>query len=141
MVSDPAGFRMPVPDGFTRSYEPPRVFYYSPGKVIRLGVHVRKPQSGGPLAAMKASDQSGADDYPGYRDSTVRGLSHHGHPAAVWEFTWDGFSKSDGARHTYDLAWEENGKMYDVWVSAPLRDAGTARDHYRTAVDGFTPAG
>ncbi|GAA3049434.1 hypothetical protein GCM10020000_32480 [Streptomyces olivoverticillatus] len=45
-VQDPAGFALAVPDGFTRSFEPPRVFYYSPGKEFRIGVLIQDPPRG-----------------------------------------------------------------------------------------------
>ncbi|MFH8984389.1 serine/threonine-protein kinase [Streptomyces varsoviensis] len=137
LVRDPAGFTLAVPDGFTRSFEPPRVFYYAPGKTFRLGVHIQDQRPDGPLGAMRASHAQGAVHYPGYRSGRVERLSRAGRPAALWEFTWNGFDAAAGPRHTYDLTWNEGDKMYDVWVSSPLGEAATGRRHFDTALGTF----
>ncbi|MFH9425613.1 serine/threonine-protein kinase [Streptomyces sp. NPDC017529] len=137
LVRDPMGFALAVPNGFSRSYENPRVYYYSAGKRYRLGVHVQKQVPAGPLGTLREADAKGPDDYPGYRDGTVTKATHHGLPAALWEFTWDGGPGDGGARHTYELSWEEGGKMYDVWVSAPLGERAQAKRHFTVALRTF----
>lgn len=138
---DPAGFSLAVPEDFTRSPEGPRVFYLSPGGTFRLGIRVGGPQPGGPEAAMNRSAADGPSTNPGYHDGRVIRTTHHGHPAALWEFTWDGFSAAEGPRHTYDLCWEENGRLYDVWVSAPVGQVREAREYFDVAVDTFSATG
>ncbi|MFH8934450.1 serine/threonine-protein kinase [Streptomyces griseosporeus] len=139
LAQDPAGFSLAVPDGFTRRPEGERVFYLSPGETFRLGIRVAAPEPGGPLGVMGRAAAKGPDTNPGYRDGRVSGTTHGGRPAALWEFTWDGFSAAEGARHTYDLCWEENGRMYDVWVSAPVGKVREAREFFDVAVDTFVP--
>ncbi len=141
-VQDPAGFALAVPDGFTRSFEPPRVFYYSPGKEFRIGVLIQDVQDGGPIAAMRSSAALAPDRYPGYRDGKVDRATHKGNRAASWEFTWNGFEEQEskapsGARHTYDFAWDEGDKMYDLWVSAPVGEADEGRRYFDTALSTF----
>ncbi|MGW2462231.1 protein kinase domain-containing protein [Streptomyces sp. NPDC001761] len=138
---DPAGFSLAVPRDFTRSPEGPRVFYLSPGGTFRLGIRVGGPQVGGPEAAMNRSAADGPSTNPGYHDGRVIRTTRHGHPAALWEFTWDGFSAAEGPRHTYDLCWEENGRLYDVWVSAPVGQVREAREYFDVAVDTFSATG
>ncbi|MET9408794.1 protein kinase [Streptomyces sp. NPDC002935] len=139
-ASDPYGFSLAVPDGFTRDPQGERVFYMSPGQTFRLGIKVAEPETGGPLAVMRRADAEGAANNPGYRDGTVARTTHDGHPAALWEFTWNGFSKAEGARHTYDLCWEQGGRMYDVWVSAPVGRVTEAKEYFDVAVDTFVPS-
>ncbi|MGW3205881.1 protein kinase domain-containing protein [Streptomyces sp. NPDC001135] len=134
---DPAGFSLAVPQDFTRSPQGERVFYLSPGQVFRLGVKATVPQPGGPQGAMERSAAKGSATNPGYRDGRITPTAHNGHPAALWEFTWDGFSAAEGPRHTYDLCWEEAGRMYDVWVSAPVGKVREAREYFDVAVDTF----
>ncbi|MGP3981947.1 serine/threonine-protein kinase [Streptomyces sp. KR80] len=136
-ASDPAGFRIAVPDGFTRSFEPPRIFYYSPGKVIRLGVQIQDAEPGGPLSVMRAAHSEGPSRYTGYRDGEVTAATRGGNRAALWEFTWNGFTADGGPRHTFDFSWEEDGKLYDVWVSAPVGKLAAARRHFDTALETF----
>lgn len=136
-ASDPYGFALAVPEDFTRDPQGERVFYMSPGQVFRLGVKVSEPASGGPLGVLRRAAAEGSSTNPGYRDGRVTRTTHGGHPAARWEFTWNGFTKAEGARHTYDLCWEEGGRMYDVWVSAPVGRLTEAKEYFDVAVDTF----
>ncbi|MFJ4948798.1 serine/threonine-protein kinase [Streptomyces sp. NPDC088760] len=138
---DPAGFSLAVPEDFTRSPQGQRVFYLSPGETFRLGVRVGAPQPGGPESVMNRSAAVGPSTNPGYHDGRVTRTTHDGRPAAFWEFTWDGFSAAEGPRHTYDLCWEQNGLLYDVWVSAPVGKVQEAREYFDVAVDTFSVTG
>ncbi|MER5375785.1 serine/threonine-protein kinase [Streptomyces sp. NPDC002553] len=140
VADDPAGFALAVPDGFTRVPQGERVFYMSQGDRFRLGIKISAPQQGGPLGVMRRSAAKGGRDYPGYRDGRVTETTRDGRPAALWEFSWDGFSAAEGRRHTYDLCWEEDGRMYDVWVSAPVGEVRQAREYFDVAVDTLVPA-
>ncbi|WP_329220299.1 serine/threonine protein kinase [Streptomyces sp. NBC_01485] len=137
VADDPAGFALAVPDGFTRVAQGERVFYMSPGEVFRLGIKVAAPQPGGPLGVMERAAAKGADTNPGYHDGRVTETTQGGLPAARWEFSWNGFSAAEGPRHTYDLCWEEGGRLYDVWVSAPVGKVREAREYFDVAVDTF----
>ncbi|MFE9096077.1 serine/threonine-protein kinase [Streptomyces sp. NPDC007264] len=139
LVRDPNGFSLAVPDGFTRSPQGERIFYLSSGRTFRIGVKTTDPQVGGPLAVMRRADGSGPSANPGYRDGRVTETSHGGNPAALWEFTWNGFTTAEGPRHTYDLCWEQGGRMYDVWVSAPVGKVREAKEYFDVAVDTFAP--
>ncbi|MDQ0959679.1 serine/threonine protein kinase [Streptomyces sp. B4I13] len=137
VAEDPAGFALAVPEDFTRVPQGERVFYMSPGQVFRLGVKVSGASPDGPLAVMERAAAQGADTNPGYHDGRVTETSQGGRPAALWQFTWNGFSAAEGPRHTYDLCWEEGGRLYDVWVSAPLGKVREAREYFDVAVDTF----
>ncbi|MFE1879194.1 serine/threonine protein kinase, partial [Streptomyces diastatochromogenes] len=135
---DPAGFSLAVPQDFTRERQGERVFYLSPGQTFRLGIKVAPPETGGPAAVMSRAAADGPSTNPGYHDGRVTETTHAGHPAALWEFSWNGFSAAEGPRHTYDLCWEEGGRMYDVWVSAPVGKVKEAREYFDVAVDTFS---
>ncbi|MEU9799051.1 protein kinase [Streptomyces sp. NPDC051000] len=139
-VVDREGFSLAVPEGYRRSTDDRRVFYVSPDGAFRIGIKSTPPVAGGPLAAMGTSDAAGPDTNPGYRDNTLVRTTHNGLPAALWEFTWNGFTAAEGPRHTFDLCWDENGSMYDVWVSAPVGRLAEARSHFDAALDSFVPA-
>lgn len=141
LAHDPRGFSLAVPDGFTRTEQRERVFYVSPGETFRLGIKVIDPQPGGPLAVMEKADSNGASANPGYRDGRVTETVRAQNAAALWEFTWDGFSAAEGPRHTYDLCWEEGGRMYDVWVSAPVGKVREAKEYFDVALDTFVTGG
>ncbi|MFD3483000.1 serine/threonine-protein kinase [Streptomyces sp. NPDC058665] len=140
-VTDPAGFKMATPTGFIRTDESPRVFYNSADNAFRIGVHPQALDPNGPAAVMRQAHASGPSDYSGYRDGSVRETTHNGFPAAVWEFTWDGGAADGGPRRTYDLSWDEGGKMYDLWVSAPAGQAAAAERHFVEAHRSFVRTG
>ncbi|ARF56991.1 serine/threonine-protein kinase [Streptomyces gilvosporeus] len=141
LVHDPAGFSMAVPDGFTRSYEKHRVYYYSQGKRFRIGVQLQKPVPEGPIGAMRTADANGPRDYDGYRQGKVTETTHNGLQAGLWTFVWSGSAQDGGSRYTYDLSWTESGKMIDVWISAPVGSRAEAKRHFDTAVNAFRLTG
>ncbi|SCE29597.1 Serine/threonine protein kinase [Streptomyces sp. SolWspMP-5a-2] len=138
VVHDPAGFSLAVPERFTRATRDGRVLYLSPGETFRLGVEVGAPERGGPLGVLRRAAAAGPSLHPGYRDDRVTGTTRHGFPAALREFTWDGTSATGGPRHIRDLCWEEGGRLYDVWMSAPTGRAREAGEYFDVAVDTFT---
>nr|WP_280920993.1 serine/threonine-protein kinase [Streptomyces roseus] len=140
-VSDAEGFSLAVPNGFQRSTDDQRVFYVSPDGAFRIGVKAKPAGAEGPVTVMRLSHANGPATNPGYRDGTVVPTTHNGLPAALWEFTWDGFTAAEGARHTFDVCWQEDGHMYDLWVSAPTGRLAEARSHFDAALDSFAPQG
>ncbi|MGW9041711.1 serine/threonine-protein kinase [Streptomyces lydicus] len=141
LVRDTAGFALAVPDGFTRSYENDRVYYYSQGKRFRIGVQLQRQAAQGPLGAMRTADAKGPATYRGYRQGRVTETTHNGRTAGLWEFVWDGSAEDGGSRYTYDLSWDEGGRMIDVWISSPLGSRTEAKRHFDTAVDAFRLTG
>ncbi|MGW0840299.1 protein kinase domain-containing protein [Streptomyces sp. NPDC002787] len=137
LAEDDRGFRLAVPEDFRREPQGERVFYMSPGQAIRIGVKLDDPEEGGPAGVMRRAHGKGPSTNPGYRDGRVSEITHEGRPAALWEFTWDGFSAAEGPRHTYDLCWEQDGRLYDVWVSAPVGRVSEAKEYFDVAVDTF----
>ncbi|MET9496329.1 serine/threonine-protein kinase [Streptomyces sp. NPDC006552] len=139
-VRDPEGFTVAVPRGFSRSADGARVLYLSPGDVFRIGVRDTGRLPGGPAGAQRRAAADGPRSEPGYRDGKVTDTSHDEHDAALWEFTRDGFGAAKGPRRTMDLCWEEGGRTYHVWVSAPVGRIDEARGYFDAAVDTFVPS-
>ncbi|UKY52201.1 serine/threonine-protein kinase [Streptomyces inhibens] len=140
-VRDPAGFALAVPEGFTRSYENDRVYYYSQGKRFRIGVQLQRRVPQGPIGAMRTADAEGPANYRGYRQNQVTETTHNGLQAGLWEFVWNGSAQDGGPRYTYDLSWDESGRMIDVWISSPLGSRTEAKRHFDTALDAFRLTG
>jgi hypothetical protein len=140
-VTDPIGFSVALPAGYTREALPPRVYYWSPDRAFRFGARPQVPDPRGPYAVMRDQDAVGRATYKGYRDGVITDTVQHGRPAALWEFTHDGFGFGEGqdgdARRTFDLCWSEGGRMYDIWLSAPVEQVEQARHIFDTARDSF----
>ncbi|MBO3674337.1 serine/threonine-protein kinase [Streptomyces sp. NEAU-YJ-81] len=141
LVKDPLGFSLAVPEGFAREYKAPRVYYNSPGMEFRIGIHVQEQSAEGPLGLSRKADAKGPQDYPGYRSGQVIETEHNGRPAALWAFIWNGSADDGGSRQTYDLSWNENGKMYDLWLSAPVGEKSVGKQHFDTAAATFSRPG
>ncbi|GAA2290519.1 hypothetical protein GCM10010431_04890 [Streptomyces kunmingensis] len=139
-VKDPKGFTLAVPKGFSRSLDGSRVLYLSPDSTFRLGIRITGPLDDGPAAAQRRAAAAGARTTPGYRDGKVTDTSHDEYDAALWEYTRDGFSAAEGPRRAIDLCWEEGGRTYHVWVSAPVGRIDEARGYFDAAVDTFVPS-
>ncbi|MFI5765459.1 protein kinase [Streptomyces sp. NPDC051563] len=136
---DPQGFTIAVPEGYQRATDDQRVFYVSPDGAFRVGIRVKMPVPGGPLGVMRQAHAKGPETNPGYRGGSVLATTYGELPAALWEFTWNGFDAAEGPRHTYDLCWDQNGRMYDIWVSAPVDELPAAKRHFDAAVATFVP--
>ncbi|MEU6825337.1 serine/threonine-protein kinase [Streptomyces atriruber] len=137
IAKDPKGFALAVPEGFRRQVDGPRVSYDSPDGTYRIGIEEEAAEPGGPLAAQRRADAKGPQDHPGYRDGRVTETTRNGRPAALREFSRDGLGQERGDRRTFDLCWEESGRMLDVWVSGPVGEASQARRYFDAAVDTF----
>ncbi|MER5207907.1 serine/threonine-protein kinase [Streptomyces sp. NPDC002825] len=136
-VRDERGFALDVPAGARRSTDGERVFYTTGDGAVWVGIRIRAIPSGGAIGVMRTADAAGPGTNKGYRDATVEETRHKGLPAARWEFTWDGFTRAEGPRHTVDLCWEQAGTLYDLWASAPVSRAAEARRHFDTALESF----
>jgi hypothetical protein len=138
-VRDPAGFSVALPAGYVRDLEPPRVYYWSPDHTFRFGERSQAPDPRGPHAVMNDQNLAGPRAYAGYRDGVITDTEQDGQPAALWEFTYNGVPVGPGPRHTIDLCWTEGGRMYDIWLSAPVEQLNQERRTFDTARASFRP--
>ncbi|MBM9504713.1 serine/threonine-protein kinase [Actinacidiphila acididurans] len=129
-ITDPSGFSVALPSGYVRDLQPPRVYYWSPDHAFRWGERTQGADPRSPYAVLRAQDLASRGPgtiYPGYRDGIITTTVQDGHPAALWEFTYDGFPTGGGPRRTFDLCWIQNGHMYDIWLSSPIPRTESAR--------------
>ncbi|MBY8880397.1 serine/threonine-protein kinase [Actinacidiphila acidipaludis] len=143
LVRDARGFSVALPRPYERQLAAPRVYYWLAGHTFRFGERTQRPDPRGAYAVMNDQNVAAAEPgsvYPGYRDGVITPTTMHGQEAALWEFTYDGFGDGSGARRTLDLCWTENGRMYDIWLSAPVTKTEAARTMFDTVRDTFTPA-
>lgn len=138
LITDRTGFSVALPDGYVRDAHASRRYYWSPGRAFRFGEREQQPPDPrGPYTVTDAHRMAGPTTYPGYRDGTVTRTVQYGQPAALWEFTYDGLGDGKGARRVLDLCWTQNGRMYDLSLSAPLAQIDRARFTFGVARDTF----
>lgn len=143
-VDDPRGFSVALPADAVRQLSAGRVYYWFGGHTYRFGEREQQPDPRGPYAVMNDQHLKGPAAYHGYRDGVITRTVMHGQDAALWEFTYDGFPGGGGSRRTLDLCWTEGGRMYDVWLSAPVARTEAARTAFGTIRSTFRtgdPAG
>jgi hypothetical protein len=146
-ITDPTGFSVALPRGYVRDAQRDgqgvlRVYYWSADRTFRFGEREQHPDPRGPYAVLRDQDLAGPKAggvYPGYRDGVITGTTQRGQPAALWQFTYDGFGDGSGARRTFDLCWTEGGRMYDMWLSAPIEQVEQARSTFDAARAAFRP--
>jgi hypothetical protein len=80
-----------------------------------------------------------AGAYPGCRDGSLTPAVQHGRPAALFEFTYEGAGGDPGTRLVQQVEWSENGRTYDVTLSAPVARAAEGRTVFDTARATFWP--
>lgn len=136
-ITDPAGFSVALPEGYVRQVEQPRIYYWSPDHTFRFGEREQRPDPRGVDAVMRDQDTAGPTVYHGYRDGVITRTEQHGQPAVLWQFTYDGFADGRGPRRTFDLCWTEDGRMYDLWLSAPLAQVEQERQTFDVARASF----
>ncbi|WP_405592192.1 serine/threonine-protein kinase [Streptomyces sp. NBC_01190] len=129
LVHDPAGFSVVLPGGYVRDPEPPDIFYWSADHSFRFGESSGRPDPHGAYAALHRRHLAGPKTYVAYRDGVVTTTEEHGQQAALWEFTYD----HAGARRAFELCWTENGRMYEISLSAPIAHVEQARSAFDTA--------
>jgi len=140
--ADPAGFAIPVPADWSRSTDSAgRIYYISPNGAYRIGIHITGISDHGALGELQSESTQnlGPDpDYPGYQDYSVQATDYHGiTDAAVWQWTWNGYSDGFGQRRSKDLCWDQNGTSYDIWVSAPLSRSNVGAAYFASVAAGF----
>ena len=140
-VADARGFSVALPEGYEREPTAARVYYWLVDHTFRFGEREQKPDPRGAYAVMSDQDRAATkpgSPYKGYRDGVITRTVMHGQEAALWEFTYDGFGDGKGARRTLDLCWAEHGRMYDIWLSAPVEQTEAARSTFDTIRASFT---
>ncbi|MFJ1702011.1 serine/threonine-protein kinase [Kitasatospora sp. NPDC088346] len=134
-VDDPAGFRMAVPDGWTRSVNAGQIDYSPDGgtHLIRVGITPGAAQSAeSHLLELERSVGRSAD----YHRILLRANTFQGNDAAQWEYTW---TASDGTPwHAADQAFVTSaGTEYAVFADAPEADWAAVEEQYTTALNTF----
>jgi eukaryotic-like serine/threonine-protein kinase len=90
-VTDPTGFTVAVPDGWTRSTRDGIVYYRDPAGGRLLGIDQTNQPKPDPVADWQTQKarRVPAGDFPGYQDIGIRPVAYHV-KAADWEFTYNG---------------------------------------------------
>ncbi|GAA4847418.1 hypothetical protein GCM10023235_25240 [Kitasatospora terrestris] len=135
-VDDPAGFRVAVPQDWTRSENNGQIDYSPDG-----GVHLLR--FGVTPGATKSSEEhfleleQTVSTYPDYQRILLAADVYQGRPGAAWEFTWT--DAKQGTRHAVDQAFiATSGTEYAIYLSGPESDWTSTQQRLVTVLNSFT---
>jgi eukaryotic-like serine/threonine-protein kinase len=134
--TDPTGFSLFVPEGWTRSKEGTIVYFRSKGRV--LGIDQTRTPAPDPVADWKgkAEYRRGRGDFPGYRQVHIKEVDYF-RKAADWEFT---FNRSSGRVHVNNRGFiTAKNQAYGIWWETPDRSWNDTRDDLDLVFRSFEP--
>ena len=131
------GYSVPVPDGWTRQADDNGdVDFIDPTKMVDLKVSAMEFAGTSPIQGWQElepqTQKQVGDTYHRLRMNATRWRDQ---PAAIWEFTWQGKTRT---WHAIDLGFgEEGGTAYAIYLSAPDDQWATYKPVFDNAVAGI----
>ncbi|MFF2196040.1 serine/threonine-protein kinase [Streptomyces sp. NPDC058157] len=140
-VTDPAGFTLYVPEGWTRQMDGNQIDYTGDnGKhYIRIAVDPT-PDFPTPYAHLLDLEKQVAKrtDYKRQKlnPNTFRDTTQ----AVLWDFTWTEKGVHAGPRRAIEQMYvDKNGTEYAIYMTGPAEDWATTRQRFDTALSGWEP--
>ncbi|MEU3353334.1 hypothetical protein [Streptomyces sp. NPDC037389] len=137
-TTDPAGFRLDVPAGWSRSTDRGSVFYRTADGLSLIQVFTLSPPGATPYDSLLETEKY-VSEYKNYRKTRLRAVSGQGNPAE-YEYT---YTLSDGTgRHVVIHAYTApDGKQYALLVGGPVGSEAAQGLVTRSLVGSFCPTG
>jgi hypothetical protein len=136
--TDPTGFRIAVPDGWTRSTEGSRTYFNEPGGGRFLLVDQTTEPKDDPLTDWQANEPAVANRLDGYEQISLERVEYRGWDTADWEFTWQG---SRGQIHVLNRNVRvSDARAYALYWSVPEPQWAESRDTFDVIAQSFRPA-
>ncbi|MGW8352221.1 serine/threonine-protein kinase [Streptomyces wedmorensis] len=135
-ASDPAGFRVAVPQGWTRSVTSGQINYSPDGgtHLLRFAVNPNAPQNS--LDHFLGLEQT-VGNFRDYRRLVLRANTYQGYPGALWEFSWN--AEQFGPRHAIDQSFvTPDGTEYLIYVGYPEGEWAAGRQVFDTALSTYS---
>ncbi|WP_371496886.1 protein kinase [Kitasatospora sp. NBC_00374] len=136
-VDDPAGFRVAVPQGWTRSETNGQIDYSPDGglHLLRFGVGRGVVQS---AESHFVELEQTVGRQPDYARIILQANVYQGSDGALWEYTWTDAKR--GPRHAADQAFvASSGTEYAIYMASPAGDWTTAQQQFGTVLNTFEP--
>ncbi len=136
-VKDRLGFSVDVPDGWQRKEQAggEQVDYVAPSGLTGLKFGVLDFAGNSPIKHWRELEPEVEEKSPDYRRLRMNATTYLGQDAAIWEYTWQGRTRS---YHAVDLGFAQEGAQhYALYLSAPEAEWGTAKKYFDMAVKTF----
>ena len=136
--TDPTGFRIAVPDGWTRSTEGTRTYFNEPDGGRFLLIDQTTEPKDDPLTDWQANEPAVANRLNGYERISLERVEYRGWDTADWEFTWQG---SRGQIHVLNRNVRvSDARAYALYWSVPEPQWAESRDMFDVIAQSFWPA-
>ncbi|MBA4863716.1 serine/threonine protein kinase [Streptomyces sp. PSKA54] len=129
------GVAFPIPDGWTagkRTGE--QVTYIDGSGLVGITIGVVDPAGSDPLEHFKDIEANTKVNYSVYKRLYLQHATFRGQPAAVWAFTFQGQVRVFRA---IDFGFVQDGREYDIYLSAPEKTWDTHQPVFDKVKDGF----
>ncbi|HEX2360574.1 MAG TPA: protein kinase [Jiangellaceae bacterium] len=136
--TDPTGFTVAVPEGWTRSTEGPRTYFNDSGSGRFLLVDQTTEPKDDPLTDWQANEPSVANRLSGYERISLKRVEYRGWETADWEFTWQG---RNGQIHVLNRNIRvSDERAYALYWSIPEGQWADSRPMFDVIAQSFQPA-
>ncbi|NEC91829.1 serine/threonine-protein kinase [Streptomyces sp. SID12501] len=142
-VDDPAGFSLPLPEGWTRKEENGQIDYSPDGgeHFLRIAID-ESPDFDDPYLHQLDLERQ-LKRLSEYRTVSLEPNVYRDRKGAIWDFTWTALAKDSefpGPRRAIEQAYLGlDGAEYVIYMSAPAADWATAREQFATVLRGWRP--
>jgi hypothetical protein len=138
MYTDPTGFSVAAPAGWTVSHEGTILYFRDPNSARILGIDQSNQPNGDPVADWK--DQRDrrvpAGDFPGYQEVGIRPVNYW-KACADWEFSYD---RGGGRTHAINRGFvTSDHQAYGIWWSTSESTWQDDLKYFNLITSTFTP--
>jgi serine/threonine protein kinase len=138
LYSDPTGFSVALPKGWTVSRKDGNVYVREPGTRSYLMIPQTTTPQPDALRDWQAQASSARSRFPGYRQLRLERVDYKGWDAADWEFTW---TPSGGPLHVLNRNIRVNDRRaYALYWSVPASRWGELKPSFNAIAASFRPA-
>jgi hypothetical protein len=138
LFKDPSGFRVAIPNGWTRSRIDTRTYFKEPGGRRFLQVDQTTRPKPDALTDWQRQEEFVSQRLTGYRRISIRRVDYRGWNAADWEFTWQ---PGSGRLHVLSRNIRVSDKRaYALYWSTPLAQWTASQRYFDTFAATFAPA-
>ncbi|WP_405826592.1 serine/threonine protein kinase [Streptomyces sp. NBC_01390] len=142
-VDDPAGFSLPLPQGWTRTVTNGQIDYTPDGGKHFLRIAIDKDPDFDDPYLHQLDLELQLKRLSEYSRVSLEANIYRDRKGALWDFTWTALAKDSefpGPRRAIEQAYlGRDGAEYVIYMSSPAADWATAREQFTTVLRGWRP--
>lgn len=132
--TDPTGFSLSVPEGWTPSHSGTQVKFSEPGTTRYLLIDQTDQPKKDPAKDWERQEKSVSKRLPNYQRISIATVDYRDYPAADWQFTYATQTQ------VIDRGFVAGNKGYAIYIQGPQGSFDDSRQVFQRAADSFKPA-